>query len=152
MNANALLGIGLVLILIGSGVGVVGASFFTSTAGECQTYTLLIDKNPGGYDTAPYVTYEELSSEQQEVFRNALQTEPERSGSYSMGVPDAYFAEPTRITYQNETYLATILSNDGCMPLVHHTIRGLPVALGLIMGLGGFAVARRGYQARETES
>lgn len=146
MKANTVVGLGAVLLLAGAGIGIFGVTYYTSTVGGCSPYYLAVYENPGGYDDAPVVAFQNLSAAQQEAFRATLATEPHRPGSYQMPVSeDAYFGEPTRVVYQNHTYLAVTLSNDGCMPTLLYLSRILPLATAATLAIGGIVLLHRGH-------
>lgn len=131
MQQATLGAIGIILVLGGAGVGFWGVGWYHSGS-ECHPYYLAVETPESGYSDSPVVAYEELSADQQRVFRQTLTT----TDKY-MGVSQAFFDQPTRVRYRGKTYLATSIVSDGCSPILNFLLRVLPLGAGIGLILGG---------------
>ena len=120
------------------GVALTGyGAFFFLDSGGCSTYHLSVNADASGYTDAPMKDFENLTDEQKAGFRKALNAGDE------VAVSELYFERPTRVTYQNDSYLVLGMVNDGCKPLLHNVVRSTPLAVGLLLAFVGIWGYRR---------
>lgn len=121
----------LALLVTGALLVASGVFFFATTPG-CQDYYISVSEGDADVPNVETVAYENLTTAQQRAFRRALQ-----SGD-ATPVSGDLFEQTTNVEYRGTTYTLSLLSNDGCLPVIQTLYRLGPLLFGLALGWVGY--------------
>lgn len=125
--------VGIVLVLVGLGVGVWGVGWLQGDAENCKSYAIVVHEEDSSLTDRPVVDYENLTTDQQRLFRQALESE-------SNSIMASHGFGPQRVRYEGRTYGVATAGGHPCRSALS---RVYPLVAGGGLVVGGLVVLYR---------